>query len=145
MINTFRFSFTGQKKLLLSTYLLTTAKWVMIFPRVPNILTGLGEDQNRSTTKNIDDIVYTKPRGKLKSKLSDFPAFAKYKTKFFLTLPWPWQNSIIFFSFSMRKLFLLTVQSTGISPDISLLCLIEHWHRLHWWLHVQHWLQLNLK
>ena len=69
----------------------------MIFPRVPNILTGLGEDQNRSTTKSIDDIVHTKPRGKLKLKLSDFPAFAKDQTKFFLTLPDLDKIKLIFF------------------------------------------------
>lgn len=84
MINTFRFFYWSEKVALVDGSL---NDGLTIFPRVPNILTGLGEDQNRSTTKNIDDIVYTKPRGKLKLKLSDFPDFAKDQTKFFLTLP----------------------------------------------------------
>lgn len=90
----FAFSYRSEKVALVDGSL---NDGLMIFPGVPNILTGLGEDQNRSTTKNIDDIVYTKPRGKLKLRLSDFPAFAKDQSKFFLTLPWPWQNLIFFF------------------------------------------------
>lgn len=83
MINTFRFFNKSEKVAIVDGSL---NDGLLIFPRVPNILTGLG-DQNRSTTKNIDDIVYTKPRGKLKLKLSDFRDFAKDQTKFFLTLP----------------------------------------------------------
>ena len=60
MINTFRFFYRSEKVALVDGSL---NDYLTIFPRVPNILTGLGEDQNRSTTKNIDDYsIHKTPR-----------------------------------------------------------------------------------